>query len=228
MIFVIYEHYISMWKETLSNIFTAVLVTCALLITGLVIHRHFFVGSSSGGARYVEDWQSLAASGHRLGPQDASVEIVVFFDYQCPYCDQSMATLDTIRQRYPDRVAVILRHLPLPSHPQAGPAAHASECAAQQGQFRSYHTILFANRVRLDNIAWDSLAVEAGVQDLDAFRTCMSKGKADGRIQRDIRAAQELVIRSVPTFVVNGHLFSGAPPTEMLDRLVQDTLDRVG
>ena len=217
-----------MWTETLSRALTPVLVTCALIVTGLVIYQHFFEASSAGDGRYVEDWQSLAATGHRLGPKEAAVDIVVFFDYQCPYCHESMATLDTIQQRYADSVAVILRHLPLPNHPQAFPAARAAECAAQQGRFSTYHSLLFDNRSVLGNISWDSLAAETGVQDLDAFRSCVANGSPDDRIKRDIRAAQELVIRSVPTIVVNGRLLSGAPPTTVLDRLVQNALDRAG
>lgn len=212
-----------MWTETLSRGFTAILVAGALVVTGLVVYQHIF--SSPAGSRRVEDWQSLAAEGHRIGSEDAPVSVVVFLDYQCPYCQESMATLDTIRQRYPNRVAVTFRHLPLPTHPQAAPAARAAECAAEQGRFETYHDLLFANRTRLRQVAWDSLAAVADVKDLGGFRSCMANGRPDYRIERDVEAARALGLRSVPTFIVNGRVFTGAPPTEMLDHLVRTELE---
>jgi len=211
-----------MWSETLSQAFTAILVVCALVVAGLAAYQHFF---SPAPPPHVENWQSIAADGHRVGPKDAPVDIVVFFDYQCPYCHEAMATLDTIRQRYSGRVAVSFRHLPLSIHPQAAPAARAAECAAEESRFEAYHNLLFAHRTRLGQVAWDSLAAVVGVKDLDAFQSCVANRRPETRIERDVGTAQRLGFRSIPTIIVNGRVLRGSPPTEMLDRLVRAALE---
>src|SRR5256885_16188589 len=77
-------------RERLETVATAVLVTCALTITGLTFRVGFasrpMDTSPSGKVRYFNDWRSFESVGRRIGSPNARATIVEFLDYECPYC----------------------------------------------------------------------------------------------------------------------------------------------
>ena len=79
-----------------------------------------------------------------LGATDAPVTIVIFSDYQCPYCARAEPIIKQILQQYNGKVKVYFRDFPLSTiHPSAEKAAEASRCAAEQGKYWEYHDMLF-------------------------------------------------------------------------------------
>ncbi|MBZ5728825.1 MAG: DsbA family protein [Acidobacteriia bacterium] len=83
------------------------------------------------------------------GKEDAPVTIAVFSDFQCPYCARFA---DMLKDVLPDeRVRLVFRHLPLPMHPWARPAAEAAACAQEQGNghFWSLHDFIFEHQKEL-------------------------------------------------------------------------------
>ena len=73
----------------LSNLTTAILVACAVAVTGLLVKREFGSAPSSRvGVRFEaqSDWKSYAVAGHRIGPANATAVLVEFADFQCPAC----------------------------------------------------------------------------------------------------------------------------------------------
>ncbi|MFQ5531593.1 MAG: DsbA family protein, partial [Candidatus Nanoarchaeia archaeon] len=90
-----------------------------------------------------------------LGNPDATISIVEFSDFQCPFCQRAHtgALTDFKNSNYfsNGEVNLVYKHFPLNSiHPQAQKAAEASECANRQGKFWEYHDLLFANQQSLD------------------------------------------------------------------------------
>jgi len=77
------------------------------------------------------------------GATSAPVTIVIFSDYQCPYCQRAEATVKQILQQYSGKVNVYFRDYPLPLHTFAEKAAEASRCAGEQGKYWEYHDLLF-------------------------------------------------------------------------------------
>jgi len=214
-----------MSKERLSLLFTSVLVGGALVVIGLVIKKQ--VTSSPDALtniRYVQEWELLAADGHEIGAEDAPVKIVEFFDYQCPYCKKVKPVLEEIRRRYPEKVTLVARHLPVTNRPQAVTAALASEFAAEQGRFAAYHDLLFINQDELGQVSWSALAQKSGIPDIATFQECTNTAAMSARIERDVKVAKALRINSVPALIVNGQLVSGAVSVKVLDRLVQNAL----
>jgi len=89
---------------------------------------------------------------HRLGPLDASAQLVEYGDYQCPFCAQALPGVKTILSRYGDRVLFVFRHFPLVSqHSRAWHAALAAEAAGAQGRFWQMHDHLLGNQHELSD-----------------------------------------------------------------------------
>src|SRR5262249_37573447 len=72
-----------------------------------------------------------AAGRPSKGPESATVEIIEFSDFQCPFCQRARPTVDQVVKAYGDRVRLVYRHYPLRNHPNARPAAEAAACAAE-------------------------------------------------------------------------------------------------
>src|SRR5262245_57746295 len=156
----------------------------------------------------------VAADGPSKGPADAKVTIIEFSDFQCPYCQRSVATIEKILAKYPSDVRIVYRHLPLEAiHPFARGAAEAAVCADEQGLFWAYHDKLFQNNRAL---AKEDLLRYAGEAGLDAakFQACVDERRSKDKVETDLQAARAGGISGTPAFVVNGVLLTGAQPPE--------------
>jgi len=212
-------------NKLLSNAATAVLVCCALVITGLAVRRE--LGSAAPVAtpyteqvRPVRDWRSYA-SGSRIGPAGAAVTIVEFSDFQCPYCRTMADRLRALRQAHPDEVTLIYRHFPLSYHPHARSAARASFCADRQGRFEAFHDALFAAQDSLDGTGWQRFAGIAGVPDAAAFDACLRDGASLEAVERDVAAGRKLGIAGTPALLVNGVLITGESLATLEDHVAR-------
>lgn len=220
-----------MKTETLLNAAVIVLVVCAVVVTGLVVRRSLRSPRSGPAATSsvrlaelrlgtVEKWRQYAKGGHRMGSREAPVTVVEFGDFQCPHCRTLARSLDSLRRMFPERVAVVYRHYPLPGHDAALSAARASECAGDQGAFRAFYRVVYRRQASLGTVPMTEYADAAGV-DLAAFEACMASGAPDRAIRRDTLAARRLGISATPTMLVNGTLVEGAVPVDALATLVE-------
>lgn len=155
----------------------------------------------------------VAATGPARGPADAKVTIVEFSDFQCPFCSRGAATVDEVVKAYGDRVRLVFRHFPLPSHAQAGKAAEASLCADDQGRFWAFHDELFANQQALEPADLERYARELGL-DADRFSNCLASGEKAPQVAADLEAGKAAGVNSTPSFFVNGRPLQGAVPLQ--------------
>ncbi|MBW2426310.1 MAG: DsbA family protein [Deltaproteobacteria bacterium] len=161
------------------------------------------------------------------GPAEAPVTVMVFSDYQCPYCIRSEPVLAELRARYPVQVRVIHRHFPLDSiHPQARPAAEAAMCADEQGRFWDYHDAIFARRGRLAEDSFVEIAGELEL-DLDAFGACREEGRHAAFVQADLEAGRAAGVTGTPAFFINGIPMKGARDADQLAAVVDAELTRL-
>lgn len=168
----------------------------------------------------------VAATGPSLGPEDATVTIVEFSDYQCPFCQRAEPVVKEVMARYPEQVRVVYRHLPLDSiHPRARVAAEASVCAEAQGRFWDYHALLFTNRQALSDEDLARYAEELGL-DTDAFAACREGTVAKERVDSDVEAARVAGASGTPAFFINGIHLTGAKPVEEFVRIIESELAR--
>jgi Na+:H+ antiporter, NhaA family len=151
----------------------------------------------------------LGPGDHVDGPADAPLELVMYGDFQCPYCTAAQLIIRRVRDRLDGRLRFAFRHMPLPVHPDADNAAQASEAAAAQGAFWPMHDALYAARGRL---ALDELAAHASAIGLDGERVRreVTEGIYAERVARDERSGRAAGITGTPAFFVNGTLHEGS------------------
>ena len=215
-------------RRYLSDLATALLVACAVAMTGLAAWRatESWRTPASRDTR-VKNWRELIAHGQRLGPTVAPVEIVEFSDFQCPFCATMASRLEALRHRHPDQIALVYRHFPIEDrHPHALAAAIASECAAAQGRFEPFHTALFSEQDSIGLRPWTAYAVTAGVPDTLRFRQCLTERAPARRVKEDVDAGSGVGVRATPTLIVNGEVYTGAVPIDELERRIDEVLRR--
>jgi protein-disulfide isomerase len=161
----------------------------------------------------------------RRGGEDATVTIVEFSDFQCPFCGRVRPTLDKIRAEYGDDVVIAFKHLPLSIHPKA-PAAHAAaEAAHRQGQFWAMHDHIFGSQQDMSPEKYREYAQAMGL-DMAKFDQDVASAAVKSRIESDAREAALLGVTGTPSFFVNGRFLSGAQPFESFKRLIDEELKK--
>jgi protein-disulfide isomerase len=160
-----------------------------------------------------------------IGPADAPITIVEFSDFQCPYCQKSVATLKELRRLYGDKIRVVYRDYPGPNHAQAVPAAEAAQCAGDQGKFWEFHDLLFARQTRETGWDYEAIARELGLQASE-FSACLRTGRYREEVKKDLEDGLALGIASTPTFFINGRPLVGAQPIAEFSRLIDPLLGK--
>jgi protein-disulfide isomerase len=145
------------------------------------------------------------------GPERAPLTVVVFSDFQCPFCARSEATLRAMEEEFGGRVRFAFKNQPLPFHDHARLAAKAALAAGEQGKFWEYHDALFAHQDALEPAALERYAQGLGL-DLARFRKAMESERVEAALAADAADATRLGVQGTPTFFVNGRRIIGAQP----------------
>ncbi len=153
------------------------------------------------------------------GAADAKVTLVVFSDFQCPFCARAETTLTQLQKDYGKDLRVVAKYNPLGFHAQAAPAARAAEAAGKQGKFWEMHDKLYQNNKALGDADLEGYAKALGL-DLKQFRRDADSKATDERIAADIKQAKELGARGTPSFFVNGKILTGAQPLEKFKEVI--------
>ena len=157
-------------------------------------------------------WKLPVKGAPSVGPSDALVTIVEFFDYQCPYCRRAEETMNELMARYPKDVRVVLRQNPLPFHARALPAANlALEARAQKGDAG----FLAANRRLFEGKLEESDLLALGKElklDEKRLKTAIANNTHAAEIEADMDLAADFKAAGTPHFFINGLRMSGAQP----------------
>ena len=168
----------------------------------------------------------LAATDPSVGAQSASVTLVEFSDFQCPFCRQVVPTLKKVQETYGDKVRVVWKDFPLTQiHPQAFKAGEAAHCAGDQGKFWEYHDRLFASQEALQPNDLKKHAADLGL-NAATFATCLDSSKYGERVRDGVAEGSRLGVNSTPTIYVNGRMLSGAQPYETFASVIDEELSR--
>jgi len=169
-------------------------------------------------------WKIPVKGAPSVGPSDALITIVEFFDYQCPYCRRAEATMNELMARYPKDVRVVLRQNPLPFHARALPAANfALEARAQKGDAG----FLEANRRLFEGKLEESDLLELGKElklDEKRVKNAITNNTHAAEIDADMDLATDFKAAGTPHFFINGLRLSGAQPLSNFVTVVESQL----
>jgi Na+/H+ antiporter NhaA len=146
---------------------------------------------------------------HLRGAEDASVTVVEYGDFECPYCGRAE---EVIRELLADEgdVRYVWRHLPLSDvHPHAQLAAEAAEAAAEQGAFWEMHDLLFQHQDALRRSDLERYAGELGL-DVEKFSEDLRTHALTATIADDVDSADLSGVSGTPSFFINGRRHYGA------------------
>src|SRR4051812_5262007 len=145
---------------------------------------------------------------HVRGSADAPYELVMYGDFECPYCAAAQSILARVFDRLGDELRFAFRHFPIPQvHPHAQHAAEAAEAAAVQGAFWDMHDKLYAARGHLTDR--DLVAHAAGLGlDGDRLGVELASGAHAARVAADHEAGRRSGVQGTPGFFVNGRLYT--------------------
>ncbi len=166
-----------------------------------------------------------AAGAPVKGKADAPVTIVIFDDFECPYCSRSVALLDELVARYPQQVRIVFKNFPLKMHKYSQEAAIAALAAQRQGKFWELHDLLFANYDRLDLQKIEELAAEAGL-DMVRFEKDRNNPQLKEMITASIAEGRAIGVQGTPTLFINGRKVQHRTFTAM-SRMIEEELTRL-
>ncbi len=146
----------------------------------------------------------LGPDDHVEGAPGAPLELVMYGDFQCPFCTAAQPILKRVRERLAGRLRFGFRHYPLRElHPDAERAAQAGEAAAAQGAFWPMHDALYGLRGKL---GLEDIVAAAGRIGLDAerMRADLEAGTFAAAVQADVESGHASGVTGTPTFFTGG------------------------
>ncbi len=131
---------------------------------------------------------------HIIGSPTAPLVLIEYSDFQCPFCNLIRPTIRRIVEESNGQIAWVYRHFPLESiHPEAKPAAIASECVTEQlgnNGFWKFEDVLFTNQRQLGAEYYAQVAEELGANRAQ-FNACVASGKFAAKVEAQTQEAMQ-------------------------------------
>jgi protein-disulfide isomerase len=152
----------------------------------------------------------LSARDHIQGSPEASIVLVEYGDYECPYCGEAYPVVKEPQQRLKGKLSFVFRNFPLANaHPHAEFAAEAAEAAAGQGKFWEMHDVLYENQQALEPENLIEYGSALGL-DMHRFTKEMNEHLYAPRVREDFRSGVRSGVNGTPTFFINGVRHNGS------------------
>ncbi|MFP6664996.1 MAG: thioredoxin domain-containing protein [Deltaproteobacteria bacterium] len=164
------------------------------------------------------------------GPADAPITVVEYSDFQCPFCAKGYRIIEEeVLPAYEGKIRFFYKHLPLPFHSWAEPAAIAMECVKLQSpaaSWRVYEALFEKQRqIRLDNVSDKVFALADDAALVRAtFDACVVGKDTLGRVRAQAAEAASIGLSGTPSFVINGRIIKGAQPPARFRAILDDEL----
>ncbi len=159
-----------------------------------------------------------------VGPENAKVTIVEFFDYNCGYCKRATPWVEEAVEKYGDDVRIVFKELPILDDrtKTSRIASRAALAADKQGKYMEMHSALM-EQARLSGDIIRGVAEDIGL-DMRRYEADMADPTIDQHINDTLQLANRLpALTGTPFFVVGDEFVSGAD-TARLEQLVESAL----
>ncbi|HVV48178.1 MAG TPA: thioredoxin domain-containing protein [Polyangia bacterium] len=168
-------------------------------------------------------YKVAAGNGPSKGSKNAPLQVVIFSDFQCPFCKRVEPTLSQLEKEYGSKMHMTWKNYPLPFHNNAEPAAEAAMAANAQGKFWQMHDKLFENNTALSRADLEKYAQELGL-DMAKFKADLDSQRYKDQIQADTKEGQAVGVNGTPAVFINGRKINGAYPWETFKKIADDEL----
>ncbi len=165
-----------------------------------------------------DDVRPIDDTDYVKGDRKAKVQVIVYTDFECPFCARHFDGMQNIIAKYGNKIAYTVRHFPLGFHAEAQKASEAVECAGEQGKFfEMYEQVFEANKAGNMSIeTWKSSASQLKL-NTTKFNDCLDSGKYAEKVQNAMGEGATFGVEGTPATFINGVLYSGAlPETEFI------------
>jgi protein-disulfide isomerase len=163
------------------------------------------------------------------GSATAPVTVVIFSDFECPFCARATSTIGELAKSYgAEKLRLVWKNAPLPFHQKARPTHDAAMAVFEVGgdaAFWRFHDLAFAHHEDLSPENHERWATQAGVE-VAAFRAALASGRARAKVDRDLALGERIGVRGTPNFRVNGVEISGAQPASAFKAVIDAELPR--
>jgi protein-disulfide isomerase len=172
------------------------------------------------------EWLEGAEDDPTLGDDNASLVIVEFSDFQCPFCKASFPGIREFIENNDGKIKYIYRDFPVDEiHTEARMAAEAGACAHSQGKFWQLHDRMFQNQNDLSKVSILNYAKQSGI-NMKTFETCLEERRYQDEVEKDRAVGIELGVRGTPTWFINGEKLEGSIPIEVWDQIFKTLEER--
>lgn len=159
----------------------------------------------------------------KQGSWNSPVTIVVFSNFNCPFCNLGSQRLNELKTKYPDKLAIHYRFaMQEPEDSIVFKSAEAAYCANDQSKFWSFHDLILQAPAS-DEVMLSTYAQKVGMNQ-STFDECMKNRKHKAAVLADIAEAQKVGVFMIPSFVINDQLVSGTPSMENLSEIIDQEL----
>lgn len=156
----------------------------------------------------------VTAEDHIQGSERASITLVEYGDYQCPYCGLAYPEVKKIQKHFGDQLRFVFRNFPLTqSHPLAEVSAETAEFGADYDRFWEMHDLIYENQQNLSVPFLLELAerLDLSVKDL---KKALEKKVYAPKLKKDFMGGVRSGVNGTPTFFINDQRYNGTPSFE--------------
>lgn len=223
-----------------------ILLVAGVLSAGTLLVLSFFLPKTtappapiSESPSFLDLWKSapveslpIRASDGRKGLKTAPVTVVVFSDFECPFCRKAAESLDGLLKAHPKDVQIVFKHFPLDAscnpdvthrmHVNACSFAKLAYCANEKSRFWDFHDILYKQLEpdALKNSIGDLQKHFTKVFGKPEIESCLKSESALKHVQEDIELGRKVRLSGTPALFMNGKRVIGGFTEENLERLV--------
>jgi protein-disulfide isomerase len=161
---------------------------------------------------------------HIEGPASASLTLVEYGDYQCPYCGAAYPEVKRVQKELGSELRFVFRNFPLTNiHEFAMAAAETAEAAGAQGKFWPMHDFLYEHQATLgDPSVALGYAKKLGLDTQRSERE-LAQHMYQKRIKDDFMGGVRSGVNGTPTFYVNGIRHDGDAIAKAIIRALNQT-----
>ncbi len=166
---------------------------------------------------------ATGAPSRGAAPEDALATLVIFSDFECPFCAGLNPAVEAALAKHP-QLRVVFRHFPLPIHDRADNAAGLAVLADKAGRFWDVHDALFKQQDAFQDADLQALSDTLGLNIPDV-NAAMRTPEVAEVINRDMTLAVEAGVTATPSFFINGRMFIGVYSVDELDQMIVEQLE---